>query len=144
MHLVFWASEPRAGLGRLSGGVPLGGTILEGAHQKRGEASEAASGSAAAGAPAPPPQPDVVISLHSHCLARPRPLLPYKAALPPREVGVSSRPLYRWGAEAPEVLWLKRKQGRNFTANQHLLAQHPTPSNPHFTRQETDLPRLSE
>lgn len=83
-----------------------------------------ASGSAAASAPAPPPQPDVVIPLHPHGLARPRPLLPYKAALLPRDVGMSSHPLYRWGAEAPEVPWLApgrrlvRKHGPNFTTNQ--------------------------
>lgn len=90
----------------------------------------------AAGTPAPPPLQDVVISLHPQGLARPRPLPPYKAALPPRDVGMSSHPFHRCGAEAPQAQWLApgrrlvRKKGRNFTAIQHCLVQRPTPSTP--------------
>ena len=103
MHFVSWASaaELPAALGR----VPLGRLILEGSTSEAGRGPEEAvdllsgspvSGSAAAGAPAPPSHPDVVISLHPHGLTGPRPLPPYKAALPPRDGGMSSHPLHRW------------------------------------------------
>jgi hypothetical protein len=75
-----------------------------GPEEAAGHSSDpSASGPAVSGTPVPPTQPDVVISLHPHGLACPWPLLPYKAALPPLDVGVSSHPLYGWGTEVQDV-----------------------------------------
>lgn len=97
------------------------------AHIGRGEKSR--GGGLRSGSPASGPRPAPAAGCCDFSPpTRPRPpsaLLPYKAALPPRDVGVSSHPLYRWRTEVPEVQRLApgQKLGRK-------QGQHPTPSTP--------------